>query len=209
MKGRVGLNLLLVLVLAGLIGLHWFVRPDPSRRNYEFLPGMVESVARDAQTEVPILAAGVTIDLRPPAGSIARGYTPLGYEATPEGALLAGQELDNPIAAEDADAIGRGALVFNTFCSVCHGAGGHGDGAVTRRGVPPPPSLLADNALQMTDGQMFHVISLGQGNMASYASQVEREDRWRAILYIRTLQEAPAAAPTPDEPSARISQEEQ
>ena len=26
------------------IGLHWLVLPDPSRRNWEFLPEMVESV---------------------------------------------------------------------------------------------------------------------------------------------------------------------
>ena len=142
-----------------------------------------------------MLADGRRVDLRPPAGSVARGYLPIGYAATPEGALLAGLELRNPIVAEDADAVARGAFVFATFCSVCHGAGGQGDGTVTRRGVPPPPSLLLENALQMTDGQMFHVISMGQANMAAYASQVERDDRWRVIRYIRTLQEAAA---TPD-----------
>jgi mono/diheme cytochrome c family protein len=45
----------------------------------------------------------------------------------------------------------------------------------------------------MRDGQMFHVISMGQGNMAAYASQVERQDRWKVIGYLRTLQTAPAA----------------
>jgi mono/diheme cytochrome c family protein len=52
----------------------------------------------------------------------------------------------------------------------------------------------------MRDGQMFHLISMGQGNMASYASQVGRQDRWKVIRYLRTLQttakETPAAAET-------------
>jgi mono/diheme cytochrome c family protein len=194
MKGGWLLNLMLMALLAALIGLHWLVLPDPSRRNFEFLPGMVESIPLDAQSEAPLLGDGTVVDLRPPAGSIARGYTPLGYAGTPEDALRAGQELQSPVAAGDADAIARGAFVFSTFCSVCHGAGGQGDGTVTKKGVPPPPSLLLDHARNLSDGQMFHVISLGQGNMASYASQVERADRWRAISYIRTLQETPEIA---------------
>ncbi len=192
MKSSVTLNLLLVLILAVLIGAHWLVLPDPSRRNYEFLPDMVDSLAHDAQAPAPLIA-GATLDLRPPTGSIARGYLPLEYPATPEGERLAGEELVNPIPDDDADALARGAAVYSTFCSVCHGGGGRGDGTATRRGVPPPPSLLAEKALRMSDGGMYHVISLGRGNMASYASQVERKDRWKAIRYIRTLQEAEEA----------------
>ncbi len=43
----------------------------------------------------------------------------------------------------------------------------------------------------MPDGQMYHLITLGQKNMASYATQVQRDDRWKVIRYIRTLQEPP------------------
>jgi hypothetical protein len=35
---------------------------------------------------------------------------------------------------------------------------------------------------------LFHIITYGQTNMAAYASQVAREDRWAAILHIRHLQ---------------------
>lgn len=35
---------------------------------------------------------------------------------------------------------------------------------------------------------MFHVLTYGQANMPSYASQVDREDRWRVIEYVRQLQ---------------------
>jgi len=138
MKGSGLLNLMLMVLLAALIGLHWLVLPDPSRRNFEFLPGMVESIPHDAQSEPPLLGDGTVVDLRPPAGSIATGYPPLGYAGTPEDALRAGQELRSPIAADDADAIARGAFVFSTFCSVCHGAGGQGDGAAAPVSPPGP-----------------------------------------------------------------------
>jgi mono/diheme cytochrome c family protein len=207
MRAHAVLIVLLVLTLFILVGLHWVVLPDPSRRNYQFLPNMVESVPRGAQSPQTIRDEHARPDYRPAPGSIARGFAPFSYPATPEGALLAGQQLQNPIGSDDREATDRGAFVFNTFCSTCHGAGGRGDGTVTKRGVPPPPSLLLDHAVKMTDGQMYHLITLGQGNMASYASQVERLDRWRAIRYIRTLQAATLtaqAAPSPESASTPL-----
>ena len=109
---------------------------------------MVNSLAYEAQAPSPRFAGDFAIDLRPPAGSVARGHEPLPYDSSPEGAILAGVELVNPIAAEDATAAARGAFVFSTFCVVCHGPQGLGDGPVTKLGVPPPPSLLAERALQ-------------------------------------------------------------
>ena len=200
MKGSVTVVGLLVVALAVLIGAHWLILPDPSQRNYEFFPNMVESYARDAQSPPLVLEDGSVLDLRPPEGSVARGFLPFDYPATPEGALLAGRELQNPFTADDPQAVARGAVVFSNFCAVCHGGAGHGDGPVTRKGVPPPPNLLLEHSLNMPDGQMFHVISLGQANMASYASQVPRDDRWRAILHVRRLQAAPPAEPETVEP---------
>jgi mono/diheme cytochrome c family protein len=40
----------------------------------------------------------------------------------------------------------------------------------------------------MKDGQMFHVLTYGQGNMPSFAAQLSREDRWNVILHVRMLQ---------------------
>lgn len=190
---RTLLQLLLVLVLVLLIAAHWAVPSDQTQRNFHFLPDMVDSVAHEAQAPPPWIEGDLVVDLRPPAGSVVRGHEPLPYEPGPEGAALAGVELENPIPADDAAAAQRGAFVFSTFCVTCHGPLGLGDGLVTKQGVPPPPSLLAEKALQMADGQMYHIITLGQGNMAAYAAQVEREDRWRVINYVRQLQQQGAA----------------
>jgi hypothetical protein len=40
----------------------------------------------------------------------------------------------------------------------------------------------------MRDGQLFHVVTYGQGNMSGYASQIGEDDRWRAVAHVRHLQ---------------------
>jgi len=43
----------------------------------------------------------------------------------------------------------------------------------------------------MKGGQIYHIITYGQRNMPSFASQVVRADRWRVAAYIRSLQQQP------------------
>ncbi len=197
---RLGVNLLLALVLVAIVSVYLGLSADPTRPNREFLPNMVRSVAADAFAPSTVFAGGQTLQ-SPPPGTIARGLPPLHYTDSPEDAARAGVELINPFAADDRAALARGAAVFTNICAVCHGAGGLGDGPVTLRGVPPPSSFFAENALKIKDGQMFHILTYGQKNMPSYASQVSREDRWKAILHIRSLQRQAAAPASPAPPS--------
>ena len=135
----------------------------------------------------------------PPAGAIARGYAPFHFEATPEEAERAGRELENPFSADDVLALEQGERVFETYCQLCHGVGGEGDGTVAMRGFPTPPSLLAPKARELPDGRIFHIATFGQGNMPSHAAQIEPEDRWKAVMWVRQLQAA--APPLTEEPA--------
>lgn len=195
MPQRVLNNLLLVILAACLI-VSWTAGRDSSRPNVEFLPDMVHSPAYGAFATNPNFRDGKT--LQPPVpGAIVRGYSPLHYQATPEDALRAGAELKCPVASDDVKRGERGAVLFASFCQHCHGAGGLGDGLVARRGFPPPPSLLAAHALEMKDGQMFHALTYGQGNMPSHAAQLSREDRWTVIAHVRALQANAAGSQPP------------
>jgi len=55
---------------------------------------------------------------------------------------------------------------------------------------PIPKSLHSEDMLRWKDGHLFHVITKGQGVMPSYAQQIQPEDRWAVILYVRALQRA-------------------
>ena len=194
MKGFGIVRQLLVAAIVVVVILHFFVNPDQSQRSYQILADMHDSVPYDAQSAHLGLGAGSGDPNRflPPPGSAAVGYPAFRYEATPEDAIRAGAELQNPESSDDAVALERGAFVYRTFCEMCHAANGDGQGPMTKRGVPPPPSLLAERARAMKDGQMYHLLTLGQGNMAPYASQIERADRWKVILHLRSLQKVAA-----------------
>lgn len=159
---------------------------DHQNPNVEFIPEMVHSIPYNAFSPNPNFLDGKTLQ-QPAIGSIARGFMPefSNGEMTEE---AAGELLINPFELGEANLI-RGKFIYETFCQVCHGIGGIGDGPVTKRGVPPPPSIINRKVKDMKDGQIYHIISNGKGNMASYRSQILREDRWKVIHYLRTLGE--------------------
>jgi mono/diheme cytochrome c family protein len=159
---------------------------------------MAASPAYDSFSPNPNFADGSTLQ-PPPFGTIARGYLPLPYKATPEDAIRAGLDLHNPFAAKDEADRNRGQVVFANFCQTCHGPLGQGAGPVTQGGFPAPPSLLNDRLAKAPDGQLFHVLTYGQGRMPGLAAQLSPDDRWRAVLRVRELQKllGPTGSPAP------------
>lgn len=198
------LNAFLGFIMAIAIVLSFAAARDFSKPNLEVLPDMYHGPAYHAFEKNDITADGKTLR-KPAPGSIPRGMMPFDYLPTEQDALRAGEELINPHAPDDTDSLARGATAYAIFCQHCHGPGGEGDGMVAKRGYPPPPSLLIEHAIKMKDGQLFHVTTLGQGNMPAHAAQVSRDDRWRIINYIRTMQadaqkKAAATPPAPSQP---------
>lgn len=119
-------------------------------------------------------------------GTVARGFLQVD-EARYTGKIN-GQEVDQfPIPIAKAD-IERGEQRFNIYCTPCHGKLGDGDGLVVLRGFRQPPSYYSDKLMNAPVGHFFDVMTNGFGAMASYASRVEPDDRWRIAAYIRALQ---------------------
>lgn len=197
---RPSLNTTLLMMLLTVMAMIWLLRRDYAQRNQEFFPGMLESVPYDALSSNMNFPDGKTLQT-PVPGTTARGYFPLHYNATTEDAILAGNKLLNPISDTLESEKERGEKIFRTFCVPCHGSGGLGDGSVTKRGFPPPPSLLAEKAVKMNGGQMFHILTYGQNNMPSLAAQVQRIDRWRVITYVRSVQKKAIAAASQTSPT--------
>ena len=44
----------------------------------------------------------------------------------------------------------------------------------------------------MPDGEIYHIISHGRGRMPNYRAQLESEERWAVVHYMRALHRATA-----------------
>lgn len=163
---------------------------DPRKPGYEVMPEMVHAVPYESFALNPVTEDGKTLQL-PAPGTVPRGFMPYHYGDTPEEAERAGRELLNPISAAPT-VFARGKQVYETFCLVCHGPEGKGDGPLIPK-FPNPPSFTSKAVREYPEGRIYHVVTKGFGLMASYASQISQEDRWKLVHYVQTLQR-PAGA---------------
>ncbi len=140
-----------------------------------YMPDMAYSPALKAQEE-----GAMRLPVR---GTVSRDFQKYEYTNDPD---AAGRELKNPLAMTEAN-FKRGQLMYSTYCMVCHGPAGEGDGSIIPK-FPRPPSLHNDKVRSWSDGRIYHVITVGQNLMPSYRTQVEAQDRWAIIHYLRALQ---------------------
>ncbi len=159
----------------------------PTRRNVDYMPDMVKSYAYQSQTANPFFDNKRT-NQREVEGAMAHTEASLPFGSSPAERQRAATMLTNPFADSTRRDIGRGETIYRRFCALCHGNNGGGIGPVTRRGFPPPPSLLSQKSVNREDGALFHIITFGFKNMPAYGAQIDQEDRWQVINYLRKLQ---------------------
>jgi mono/diheme cytochrome c family protein len=82
--------------------------------------------------------------------------------------------------------------IYLINCAICHGPKLDGNGPLWKNGEGPfpaaPRNLTDPYTKALSDGQIYHVITYGKGQMGSYGSQVKPEQRWWIINYIRSKQ---------------------
>lgn len=129
----------------------------------------------------------VDAEMRTPAPkSLPQNFSEYKFAGDADGA----KALKNPVGI-DAKSLEYGKLMYETTCIVCHGPNGQGNGYVVGEGkYPMPPSLTTQRVRNWEDGEIYHVISHGQGRMWSYKSQLYPLERWAAVNYVRALQRA-------------------
>jgi len=71
---------------------------------------------------------------------------------------------------------------------VCHDRTGAGNGMVVQRGFVKPPNLSDERIREFEDGRLFSVITDGIRTMPAYSKQIDAEDRWAIVAYVRALQ---------------------
>jgi hypothetical protein len=148
---------------------------------FDYVPHMSDSFGVKAQHAGPF-GEGMRV---PPEGTISQTTEVYHYANDPEGA---GRNLVNPLP-RSREVLVRGQKLFNTYCIVCHGPKGEGNGLVVPK-FPMPPSLQSEKVRNWPDGRIFHVVTMGQNLMSTYATQLSPTDRWAVIHYVRVLQRA-------------------
>jgi len=127
-------------------------------------------------------------------GTVARGFMPYIYNNTPEDYQLAGEKLQNPVTFNES-VVKDGKELYGMFCVQCHGKTGQGDGILVQRDKFPPLPVKFAEGLDISQGKMFHTITYGKGLMGAHASQLNQEERWKLVHYIRAefMNEDPTA----------------
>jgi len=78
---------------------------------------------------------------------------------------------------------------FVEHCSVCHGSTGHGDTLYGRNLYPKVPDLTQADTQQLTDGELFYIISNGVRftGMPAFGGEDSPESIWALVYFIRRL----------------------
>lgn len=188
----------------------------------EFAPNMFHPESYEAYTQwkpASVFKDGKNMQVAP-KGTISRtlgyadeAYKPYHLSDTPEAyndstsgikspimEMLAGLEGDKRAAAEK-QIEAKGKKIYETFCTVCHGEQGDGQGTIVKNEKYPTPGSYASKTT-VTEGQMYHSITYGKNLMGGYASQVTPQERWAVIYYIKkTFMGGVSAAPATATPA--------
>ncbi len=180
-SGFCGLATLALLTLSGCsIGKH-------AQPNIDAIQDMMEQDAIKAQDYQPGGDGKKSASLLPPQGTIPQGYKPYPYH---NDATAAEKNLKNPYTSDvSVEVLKNGETKYNTYCMVCHGPQGKGDGPVAEKMLLKPPPLISEKIINFNDARIYHIVTDGQGVMSSYAYQmVNDKDRWAVVKYVRSLQ---------------------
>lgn len=159
------------------------IRRNPGKT---YVPDMVYSRAYDAYTAGPEELGNQT-SLQPVKGTIARGHAlPTHLTAADSQKYYA----INPTFKFNEFELVDGQRKYEIFCGVCHGTALDGQGPLFTSGkyASMPASLISENYINFTPGKIYYAIMYGKNMMGSYASQLNEEDRWKIVAYIKKVQ---------------------
>jgi len=179
------------------------VQRDPGRI---YMPDMAysrayETYATTDELKAELLKKGIHFSNTPVAGTIKRGeLLPFLIPKDSVGSTTnydASKLVRNPLTSMDTVEAER---LYLVNCAICHGPKLNGNGPLYNDGNGPfpvaPANFVSGKAeyLNMPEGQMFYSATYGKNKMGSYASQLNTEQRWMVVAYIKSKQPKPKAA---------------
>lgn len=89
----------------------------------------------------------------------------------------------NPIELTD-QVLAEGKVLYNQYCSACHGTNGEGDGKAGEV-VGGVANLKGGAYIDLPEGHIFHVVMKGKGRMGAHGSQISQERIWKIVHYVK------------------------
>ena len=91
----------------------------------------------------------------------------------------------NPVKPSP-ESLAKGKKIYGYDCAVCHGKDGDGKGDMTDMKNLPD---FTDPATQKnrTDGELYHIIQKGKGDMPPEGDRAKPEDLWNLVNYVRSF----------------------
>ncbi|NUM50139.1 MAG: cytochrome c [Flavobacteriales bacterium] len=159
---------------------------DPRHPGYEFMPDMYRSPSYEVNSYNENFKNG-QVNMQPVKGTVAQNHEVYLYPNTIEGYEAAGAELKNPIEKSEI-VLEEGKVLYNDFCSHCHGEKGEGNGTIVDLGKFPPPPSFSNQLKELSDGKMYHSITYGKNLMGPHGLILSPEERWKIIHHLNKLQ---------------------
>ena len=93
----------------------------------------------------------------------------------------------NPVKS-NAESISEGKIVWNQYCSSCHGRTGLGDGIKAMQLKSKSVDFSLPAFQSQPDGSLFYKISEGRNEMPGFKKMIpEQKDIWNLINFVRSL----------------------
>jgi mono/diheme cytochrome c family protein len=194
-------------ILLSVFGMTAFVAcSDEVKRNPNdtYMPDMANSRAYETYSDHSKLKdSGINYTNMPVAGTIARGEEMpfhLAKDKQGDTANYTASKLEkSPIDSLSKNDLVEAERLYLINCGICHGAKLDGNGPLYKGGDGPypakPATLVGDKKYEsMPVGQMYYSVTYGKNLMGSYASQLNRKQRWQVIAYIKQKQAEGKAA---------------
>ena len=159
------------------------MRRDPG---HVYAPDMTYSRAYDDYTINPNFKDSMTSRL-PVPGTIARGHMLPDHlkdgDTTAYKTFTTSQRFDDTQLAE-------GKRLFDIYCAICHGPKLNGQGPLFASGkfASMPANFTDAKYLHIPIGQIYAAMKYGKNMMGSYASQLNKRQRWMILAYIKKFQ---------------------
>jgi len=115
-------------------------------------------------------------------------------------------ELVNPVKTS-AESQMRGQALFNIFCVACHGETGTGNGLVGSAFELAPADLTSDYVKELTDGWIWGTITFGSYVMPRYGYDMNPQERWDVVNYIREVIQKPMTATSKEDRKSQVMSE--